>query len=161
MPIIVSDANIFIDVEVGRLTRVMFQLPEEFAVPNILYEEELSGHHPELPTYGLRILEIREEFVREAVRLGGIYTKPGHNDLLALALAQQENCPLLTGDGNLRSAAETEAVIVRGTLWLVEQLLDNKLISYNEAKDAYARMRAEDRRLPWDEVENQLAKYKK
>jgi hypothetical protein len=48
----------------------------------------LLQHHPELPGYGLRVLEISEEYVREAYRLRGQYNKPGQNDLFALALAK-------------------------------------------------------------------------
>ena len=161
MPLIISDANIFIDIEVAGLTRIMFQLPEVFAVPNILYEEELSEHHPELPVLGLRVLDVTEEYVKEADRLGEIYTKPSHNDLLALALAKQEQCPLLTGDNKLREAAEAERITVRGTLWLVEQLFINELINYKETKEAYTRIKQDGRRLPWPEVENQLERFRK
>jgi hypothetical protein len=66
MPLVVSDANIFVDIEVAGLTKAIFQLPEQFAVPNILYEEELRAHHPDLPGYGLVILDISAEYVREA-----------------------------------------------------------------------------------------------
>ena len=161
MSLVVSDANIFIDIEVGGLTRAMFQLPEVFAVPNTLYEEELSRHHPDLPIYGLRILEVREEYVREASRLSGIYTRAGRNDLLALALAKQEQCPLLTGDGELRLAAEAERIEVMGTLWLMEQLIVKKLITYQLASKAYLRMREAGRRLPWNDIDEQLERTRK
>ena len=42
MPILVSDTNIFIDMDVGNLTRSMFRLEETFATPDILYREELA-----------------------------------------------------------------------------------------------------------------------
>ena len=128
-------------------------LPEKFATPNVLYAEELAHHHSELPLLGLVVLDVREEFMNEAYRLGGIYRKPGFNDLLALALAKQENCPLLTGDGKLREAADAEQVEVRGTLWVVEKLLENKIIDYKEAKEAYKKMKDDERWLPWPEVE--------
>lgn len=156
MSLIISDANIFIDMEAGGLIRQMFHLPERFAVTNILYEEELLEHHPELPTYGLVILDVKPEFVSEAFRLGGIYNEPSQNDLLALALAKQEKCPLLTGDGKLRQASEKEAVEVKGTLWLMEEMINNKLINYEITKSAYDSMRAEGRRLPWDMIKKQL-----
>ena len=146
MALIVSDANIFIDMEVGGLTPLMFQIGEEIAVPDILYEEELREHHSELPGYGLRILEVQEMFVKEADRMGAIHIRAGRNDLLALALAKQERCPLLTGDGALRSAAEAEGVLVRGTLWLVEKMLVNNLLDHAGAIAAYDRMRDEGRR---------------
>jgi hypothetical protein len=54
MKLLVSDANIFIDMAVAGIIRLMFQLQAEIAVPDILYEEELRQHHPDLPGYGLR-----------------------------------------------------------------------------------------------------------
>jgi predicted nucleic acid-binding protein len=158
--LLISDANIFIDVKAGKLIEVMFQLPETFAVPNILYEEELLQRHPELPSYGLQVLEIDEPFMLEAYRLRGIYTQPSQNDLFALALAKQEQCPLLTGDKKLRAAAEREEVTVRGTLWLVDRLVQEKKITITVAEQAYARMKEEGRRLPWQEVDAQIKKFR-
>jgi len=161
MKLLISDANILIDMEAGNLVEVMFRLPEIFAVPNILYEEELMERHPELPGYGLQVLEIEEPFMLEAYRLRGIYTQPSQNDLFALALAKQEQCPLLTGDKKLRAAAEREEVTVRGTLWLVDRLVQEKKITTTMAEQAYARMKEEGRRLPWQEVDAQIKKFRK
>lgn len=159
MKLLISDANIFLDVKAGKLIEVMFQLPESFAVPNILYDEELLQRHPELPSYGLQVLEIEEPFMREAYRLRGIYTQPSQNDLFALALAKQERCPLLTGDKKLRVVAESERVTVRGTLWLVDRLVQEKKITITTAEQAYAKMKEEGRRLPWQEVDAQIKKF--
>ena len=52
MAILVGDANIFIDMDVGNLTRPMFRLEETFATPDVLYREELEEHHSELPGLG-------------------------------------------------------------------------------------------------------------
>ena len=52
MRLVVSDANILIDMEEGGLIEAMFKLPETFAVPNVLFMEELVEHHPELPGHG-------------------------------------------------------------------------------------------------------------
>lgn len=111
--LIVSDANIFIDMDCAGLTTRMFRLPEEFAVPDVLFMEELSGQHAELPGFGLRVLPLREEVIADAVRLGK-YRQLSQNDIFALALARQEGSPLLTGDQRLRKAAEVDGVDVRG-----------------------------------------------
>ncbi|MEN8108705.1 MAG: PIN domain-containing protein [Pseudomonadota bacterium] len=161
MKLLISDANIFIDVKVGKLIEVMFQLPESFAVPNILYEEELLERHPELPSYGLQVLEIEESFMQEAYRLRGVYSHPGQNDLFALALAKQEQCPLLTGDKKLRAVAKAEDVVVRGTLWLIERLYQERKITITAVEQAYARMKEEGRRLPWKQVDAQIRKFRK
>lgn len=161
MKLLISDANILIDMEEGGLIEAMFRLPETFAVPNILYEEELLAHHAKLPALGLQVLEISAEYVRESYRLRERYHKPGQNDLFALALAKQEVCPLVTGDKALREAAELETVHVRGTLWLVERMLQEAIISIEDAKMAYEQMKDGGRRLPWDEVRKQIKRIKK
>jgi hypothetical protein len=88
MKLLISDANIIIDIQADNLIEVVFRLPETFAVPNILYEEELRERHPELPVFGLQVLGISEAYVREAYRLRGQYSGPSQNDLFALALAK-------------------------------------------------------------------------
>ena len=155
---LISDANIIIDMEAGEILDKMFRLPETFAVPNVLYAEELETHHAHLPGLGLVVLDVHEEFVREAYRLGGIHKRPSHNDLLALALAKQEQCPLLTGDAKLREVAEKEKIEVRGTLWIVERLFSVNILDYQGVSSAYEKMRRDNRRLPWDEVKRQLNK---
>lgn len=154
---LIGDANIFIDMEVGGILESMFGLPETIAVPDVLFAEELEARHGHLLGMGLVTLEVQEAFVEEAYRLGGLYRRAGHNDLLALSLAKQEQCPLLTGDAKLREAAQAERVEVRGTLWLVGALFQAGLLNHAEATTAYQRMREDGRRLPWKEVEAQLA----
>ncbi|MCF6172574.1 MAG: hypothetical protein L3J44_02140 [Campylobacteraceae bacterium] len=58
MQLLISDANIFIDLDVCGILEQMFELPFEFAVPDILYMEELEEHHGDLPRYGLQIKKL-------------------------------------------------------------------------------------------------------
>ena len=46
--LLISDANILIDMEVGGLLEAIFRLDETFAVPDVLYSEELEEHHANL-----------------------------------------------------------------------------------------------------------------
>lgn len=156
--LLISDANIIIDMNTGGLLRSMFKLEFAFAVPDTLFEEELRKHHPNLRYLGLQSLELDGETVEYAGQLVQKYaaTGAGTNDLLALALAWQEECPLLTGDPKLRQAAEEEEMEVHGTLWLVEQMVNAGLIGPKRARQAYDAMRKAGRRLPWEEVDEQL-----
>ncbi len=156
--LVISDANIIIDMNTGGLLRLMFRFDATFAVPDVLFEEELRTNHPELLRLGLKLLEMREDTVGYAARLVEKYRSlgAGTNDLLALALAQQEKCPLLTGDGRLRTAGQTEGIEVHGTLWLIEQLVKARTITIRQAEAGYAKMREAGRRLPWGDVDQQL-----
>jgi len=45
--LLISDANILIDMADGGLLQAMFRLEETFAVPDVLFEEELEGKDAE------------------------------------------------------------------------------------------------------------------
>jgi hypothetical protein len=157
MLLLISDANILIDIEIGGLVAPMFSLDYQFAVPDILFYEELEEQHGYLLDMGLEARDLDELLVARVSELAAQYPRPGRNDLFALVLAVHEECPLLTGDKDLRAAAENENVEVRGTLWLVNELVSTGKISVHVARGAIQRMRAHGRRLPWDMAEQMLA----
>lgn len=158
MALLVSDANIFIDFEDGGLLDVLFGLGETIGVPDLLFEDELRAQHWDLLDRGLVLIELSAETLQYVATLSARYRRPSRLDLAALAAARQEACPLLTGDRHLRRAAEQEGVEVHGTLWLAERLVVDGLVSVSELATAYRQMRAHGRRLPWDEVDRQLAR---
>lgn len=156
MQVLISDANILIDMEVGGLLEPLFALPFQFKVADLLYYEELEEQHPHLPGLGLQITELSAASMKEAMRLTALYGNPSRYDCFALALAKQEECPLLTGDNRLRKAAEQEAVVVMGTIWLVEQMVTQQIIDKAMAVVAYDQMEASGSRLPWKKAKARL-----
>lgn len=165
MRLLVSDANILIDMEAGALMKTLFQLPMQFGIPDLLYYEEIEEDSPELEQLGLQLMEVKGEFVKYAAQLPSQYNstlsakngaKPSHNDYLALALAKQESCTLLTGDANLRIVADKESVSVMGTIGLLCAMVTNQLLTVDEALKALIKMKEGKRRLPWLEAEKRL-----
>lgn len=159
MPLLISDANILIDIEDGNLIPVIFRLPYEIMVPDILFELELRERHSHLLEVGLKVKSLSAESVKKTEFLIQHYPRPSMMDHSSLALAIQEQCPLLTGDKDLRIAAKKERVEVHGTLWLVEQLLKQKLIELSQAKSSFDSMKTKGSRLPWGDVEKLLNKW--
>jgi len=143
--------------EVSNLIKKMFELPYQFAVPDILYEEELKEDHENLLDYGLIMKMVSEESILYLKNSLSQYSKIGFYDKLALAVAKQESCPLVTGDGALRIAGKDEAIVVLGTVWLMDELIIHSLISMEEAREAYALMKDNGRRLPWKMIEDKLS----
>ncbi|WP_445396737.1 PIN domain-containing protein [Zobellella sp. An-6] len=150
MQVLISDANVLIDMEAGQLLDLMFQLPFQFKVSDLLYHDELSHQHSHLLGLGLVLAELTSEGMVEAFRMTQTYAGPSRYDCFSLALAKQESCPLLTGDNDLRKAASKEAVVVMGTIWVVEQLVVYGLLNKINARAAYDNMKAAGSRLPWD-----------
>lgn len=153
----ISDANILIDVEVGGLLAPMFSLGYQFAVPDVLYFEELAEQHAHWCDMGLIVKSLPAEGVARVQALSQKYKRPSRNDLFALALAEQAQCTLLTGDASLRLAAEAEQVAVKGTIWLVTEMVHRKCITASLARVAYKAMQEQGRRLPWELAQSMLS----
>jgi hypothetical protein len=160
MRLVVTDANIIIDLAAGGLLQDMFRLPGwEFCVPDTLYVEELAAHHATLPALGLKVLPQSAEAVAHVMELRQKYRRPSVNDLFALVLARDLHCALLSGDAPLRSAAVAEHVEVHGTPWLVEALVTHGVIPAARMAEAYEAMRRDGSRLPWDDVRAQIGRH--
>ncbi|SEO84204.1 DUF3368 domain-containing protein [Aquisalimonas asiatica] len=159
MPLLISDANVLIDLEVGELLERMFALPHEITTPDALYADELEEHHPHLLQLGLQLRELDGDVINAAAQLRQQYRRVSGYDCLALALAVRLECPLLTGDAALREVARQESVEVMGTLWLVEEMIRHRLIDTRQARDAFDRMRRNGRRLPWQKADTLIRRY--
>lgn len=156
MLLLISDANILMDVEVGDLVAPMFSLGYQFAVPDVLYFDELEEQHAHLLDMGLQTMTLSAQCVARVEALSQTYARPGRNDLFALALADEKQCPLLTGDAALRQAAEAEQVEVKGTVWLIAEMVQQQRITVAVARAALHKMRVNGRRLPWEVAEQML-----
>jgi len=156
MRLLISDANVLIDIEEGELVPVLFRLPHRIATPDILFFDELESHHRDLPEAGLELLPMSGDLIDEAGRQAAAYSAPSRYDMLALVLAREQGCVLLTGDNPLRKLASEQGVEVHGTLWLVEQMVGEQLLSQDEARAAYERMRSRGSRLPWERALRRL-----
>lgn len=162
--LLISDTNILIDMSVAGLLEAMFSLPESFAVPDVLFAEELSERHPELLSLGLKTLALDGAGVMEAymVKAGCAgRAAPSLNDVFALILARQVGGVLLTGDRRLRELAETRYsdIEVRGTLWIVQRLNAHGVLEVTAAREVYWQMRQSGSRLPWGDVNRQLEEW--
>ncbi len=159
--LLVSDANILIDIEVAGLTDAMFSLPYEYITPDSLFEQELRECHGELLDKGLQLAELEPDKVERVQQLAQQFKGASNHDLEALVLAELKAIPLLTGDKKLRQVCLEINIDVRGTLWLVEQMLLGQIITVTEAEKAYDFMEEDGSRLPWDEIKKQITKWKK
>lgn len=158
MLLLISDSSVLIDIENGGLVSAMFSLPYQFAVPDILFAEELMERHAAFIQLGLICKTMSGELITEAYELRQKHPRPSINDLLALTLAKHENCQLLTGDKALRTVAEIHKVEVHGTLWLVHKMVEYQKITVDIACTGLQRMKDTGSHLPWDKVEEMFSK---
>jgi len=159
MQLLINDANILIDIELAGLTMIFFELPFTFCTPDLLFYDELGDDYIHLVRHGLRLLELTSRSIQFSQELDQKYKQPSRYDCLALSLAVQEQCPLLTGDRALRKAAEQTNVTVHGMIWLVEKMIEYELLTSATARQAYRKMQLAGSRLPWKEAFSRLEKF--
>ncbi len=157
--LLISDANVFIDFDCCGLLPGLFSLSDEIAVPDVLYHEELEQRHPELIALGLILMKVTEAGVAYVEKLQMEFDEPGINDLLALSLAREQSCPLITGDRNLRHVAKREKVDLKGTLWVMRRMIEQEIVEISQAKSAFETMREKKRRLPWAKARQMLGEF--
>ena len=151
MKVLVSDSSILIEFSKRGLLGRMFQLEFEFAVPDLLFREELIdlGSHTrsDLLGLGLRVEALDAQGV--AVALAYQAERPALSlvDSFALALAAHQGWPLLTEDRAMRSVADAKGIAHRDALWIIDNLLDAGILSASQAGAALEAMR-DDPRCP-------------
>ena len=159
MNVLISDANIFIDLIEGGLLEELFQLEQTIKTSDILFYEELEQNHADLLVKGLILVELVEDSMIYFESLLQKAEGPSTNDCFAMVTAWQEKCPLLTGDRALKELAESEKVEVKGTVWVVFEMLNQNVISLEHARTAFTKMKISKRRLPWRTIEKMLLEY--
>lgn len=157
--ILVADANIWIDFNHAGRSKEIFALPFEICTTDFIAAELKNPDISNLKSLGLRVESLSAEKVQTLFDLANKYRKPSLPDLSCLLLAKDKNCGLLTGDNNLRAASKEEGVKVHGTLWLLDKLVENKVLKKKSASQALTKMMEHGARLPADECSIRLKNW--
>jgi predicted nucleic acid-binding protein len=160
LPAWVVDTGVLIDLHAGGLLKAVFQLPLFLLAPDVLVAELQQPDGNLLLDYGLARIELSGAEVQEVYRLVALYQGPSVNDLFALALAKTLGASLLTGDRHLRAAAEQEGVPVHGTLCLLDEMVRLAVVPPRLAAQALERMLEHGSRLPLNECQERLERWK-
>ena len=151
MNVLVSDSSILIEFSKRDILHKMFDLELEFAVPDLLFHEELidlgSYCRQDLLGFGLRVEPLKAEGVEVALAYQSERPALSLVDSFALALAGCQGWHLLTEDRTMRVFAESKGIAHLDTLWVVDRMLQVGTLSTNQAGAAFEAMR-DDRRCP-------------
>ena len=121
MKVLVSDSSVLIEFSKRELLDKMFGLDFEFAVPDLLFHEELIDLGPysrrDLLGLGLRVESLDPGGVEAAVAYQSERPALSLVDSFALALAIRQGWDLLTEDRLMRRVAQSEGIPHRDALW--------------------------------------------
>ena len=126
MKILVSDSSVLIELSKRELLDRMFDLHLKFAVPDLLFEEELIDlgvySRQDLLGFGLRVEALDPDGVATAMYYQS--TRPALSlvDSFALALAKLRGWELLTEDRGMRTLAQSEGIPHHDVLWVIDHM---------------------------------------
>src|SRR5690606_3227487 len=110
---------------------------DDFRTTDIVFREVKSFDRTVLTDLGLTVVTLRPQQLAAIPPLSSLYPRASRRDLSALVVAHDLDAAggatLVTGDGALRKAAETEGVPVHGTLWLLDRMVDGGLVTASHA----------------------------
>lgn len=145
----ILDTNVLIDLHISGVLGNIFGLPYEFASPDLILEELEVPAGSDLLRMGLQIVELSGEEVLYVEELAGHHLGISVRDLFALVAAVSRSTILITGDHQLRRLAETKhSLKVHGTLWLLDEMVKNNILHPRLAAQALNKMLKAGSRLP-------------
>lgn len=165
MEIIVSDTNIFIDLHSIGLLRAMCDLPYDVRtvdfVINEISDPVQSNSLMVLVTEGkVKVEDFNIEELAEIIEEHSIV--PGNlsvPDCSVCYYARKHSATLLTGDRQLRKYAEGYNVIVRGVLFIFDELVSHGIIETGIAAKKLIELTKINVRLPKSEIEKRIRKW--
>lgn len=160
--ILINDTNIWIDLKHVNLVEEVFKLPFEIGATDILFNEELMDRDGELLLKNnIKIIEMTTEELLETGELLNSTTGVGFNDLTTLVVSDKRDYTLVTGDGNLRKIAQRKNVRLKGSIWILDQLVENNIISKPRGVKACEDfLSGGGRRLPINELKKRIEIWK-
>ncbi|MGB7787746.1 hypothetical protein, partial [Methanoregula sp.] len=80
-------------------------------------------------------------------------------DISVLFLSRKHSTMILSNDGPLRGLADNSRIEYHGTLWLLEEMIQNEILRPQESASALRLMLAKKRWLPRPECEKLIKKW--
>ena len=165
----VNDASVLIDLAYGDLVGHWFALGIETYVTDAVFTEVRAGGHARLFTKFvdaglLKVDRISPDDALEWLSKVQSYAeslKISFADATALICAEEKDAILLTGDRLLRLQAEKYGVNVRGVLWVMDMLLWEEIIGFQQAIEALNEVLSHGARLPAGDCQGRLENWRR
>ncbi len=165
MKIVVNDTNIFIDLHSVGLLNAFCELPYDIRTIDFVVNEIKDPEQIGVVNYLITNGKIKVENF-SAVELMEIITEhssvPGNlsvPDCAVCYYARKYKGTLLTGDRQLRRYAEANSVVVRGVVYVFDELVSHAIISPIIAAQKLHELMGINARLPKSEIEKRIIRW--
>ena len=159
--LIITDTNVFIDlIKAGALEYFMqldyHILTTGFVVNEINHPDQKATLERCLTPKRVEIIEFSGEEMLHILRFRTRRNLKRLTDKSVLFLAVQRQCPLLSGDGDLRKEAQDNGLTVFGSLWVINQLVEQQICTPQLAIALIRRLERCNPRLPKKKMEEMV-----
>ena len=166
MKVAITDASVFFDLYKIELLPEFFGLDIEIYTTDFIFNEILQSDERVLfetfcRSNQLKIIII-DELEREQISVMDLkYSNSSIADRTAIFKARQMNCILLTCDKKLKKEAEYLNLEVHGSIWIIDQLINNNLLENVRALRAFELLKATNAWLPVSEINIRIDRLRK
>lgn len=165
MKVVVTDVSVFFDLFEIQVLPEFFALDWEIHTTDFVFNEILQADQREVfevfeRSKCLRILRFTSEEEKQVRDFKTNLSIRSIADKTILWKALQLNATLLTCDGKLRKEAERHAIEVRGSLWVIEQLVDNGIVDTNRGISLLEALKMTNNRLPVELIDQLINRWK-
>lgn len=165
MKVVITDVSVFFDLYHLKVLSEFFALDLEVHTTDFVYNEIInSDQKSEFTVFErikklhiIKITAIEEDQIR-AMEFSR--SNKSFADRTILWKAKQFKCALLTGDSKLRKEAEVHGLEVHGSIWVINQLIENELVSQGKGIELFKQMKLVNPRLPMEEIERLIKRLK-
>ena len=149
--ILISDANVLIDLGLVNGLTIFTQLAK-VEVLDVIFDEctAPSQLQNQIISAGIQKIEVTHDWLRSliAYHQGSL----SFQDALCLYYAKNFNRVLITNDKPLRTLSQQQGIKIHGTLWIIHQAYEQKLLSSNELCAWISTLIQQGSRMPPQEV---------
>lgn len=162
MKIAVTDANIFIDLIEIEIFHFLFDLGLEIHTTKAVYDqlipEQQALAEPFVQSKALIVYNFPFE---ELMEISVIDFPPGLEaaDQSVYYYSTKIDAMVLSGDKKLRTFCESNAVEVRGVIWVFDNFVSKSVISKRVAASKLQLLMDINNRLPFEDCRNRISKW--
>lgn len=130
--IVIADANVLIDLGLVNGLGVLTKLTKKVEVLDVVFDECTAPNQLQdlIISAGIQRIEVKIDWLLASQQYKqGELSDP---DALCLYYAKEFNRGLITNDKPLRKASQQQGIKINGTLWIIHQAYERKILSSDE-----------------------------
>lgn len=166
MKVVVTDVSEFFDLFEIKVLPEVFALDWDIFTADFVYNEILQADQKEVfdvfeRSKRLKIISFSSEEEAEVRDFKTMLNIRSIADKTILWKALQLKATLLTCDKKLRMEAEGHSIEVRGSIWVIKQLVEKGIIGYTRGISLLEELKMTNNRLPVNLIDRLIRQWKK